>query len=420
MRRVCIVPTFSELSVESQYAIESVDAAAPRCRAAMLLAVGLYAVFGVLDYLLNEPDAWVFSAIRAAVCTGLLAGWARSRAKNWASIGERFVAGTVVVAASGIAVMIVIADQDLTRTTFFAGNLLIMIFASGFGLLRTRLAIWSISAAGAATLLGQSLAAVNAAMLITSVFFVAAAVLVGIAGAYLLDVAHRDAWQAERTIRQQRDTIDRERDRADALLTNILPSAIAERLKAGERPIADGFADVTVLFADLQSFTQLSARLAPLRLVEVLDSVFRLFDQAAERHGVQKVKTIGDAYMAVVGLPEHDPRHAATMVAFAEDLIDAVAEASVAFGEELVLRIGINSGPVVAGVIGEQRIIYDLWGDTVNVASRIEGAAKPSHIAISESTLRLLSAPTRFHPTVVDLKGKGPTPIFQLCPVKAA
>ncbi|MEO0759886.1 MAG: adenylate/guanylate cyclase domain-containing protein [Cyanobacteria bacterium J06648_16] len=179
-----------------------------------------------------------------------------------------------------------------------------------------------------------------------------------------------------------------EQQKSEKLLLNILPQPIAQRLKQKSAAIADGFSNVTVLFADIVGFTQLSTTMPPQKLVSLLNGIFSAFDQLCEKHDLEKIKTIGDAYMVVGGLPVAREDHAKAVVDFALDMQRAIATFNQDTGESFRIRIGINSGPVVAGVIGTKKFIYDLWGDTVNIASRMESHGTPGSIQITESTFQ--------------------------------
>jgi adenylate cyclase len=181
-----------------------------------------------------------------------------------------------------------------------------------------------------------------------------------------------------------------EQARAEALLVNVLPGSIAERLKGDSQSIADHFDSASILFADVVDFTPLARRLAPAEVVGVLDELFSHFDTLVERHGLEKIKTIGDCYMAASGVPDPSPDHARRAALLALDMRTAVADPAVAGRKGLKLRIGINSGPVVAGVIGTKRFLYDLWGDAVNIASRMEANGAPGEIQITRATYELL------------------------------
>jgi adenylate cyclase len=199
-----------------------------------------------------------------------------------------------------------------------------------------------------------------------------------------------------------------EQEKSEALLMNILPSSIAERLKAATQAIADHFDSASILFADVVNFTPLAQRLAPAEVVGLLDQLFSRFDTFVERHGLEKIKTIGDCYMAAAGVPNPSPDHARKAALLALDMRDAVATSAIAGQPGLELRIGINSGPVVAGVIGTKRLLYDLWGDAVNTASRMEAHSTPGEIQITRSTYELLKDEfvCRRRGTIL-VKGKG-------------
>jgi class 3 adenylate cyclase len=202
--------------------------------------------------------------------------------------------------------------------------------------------------------------------------------------------------------------LDRAHQRSEELLLNILPPSIARRLKLNGGTIADGFAGVTVLFADIVGFTRLSSRLPPERIVDVLNDLFCRFDDLAGQLGLEKIKTIGDCYMVAGGLPEPRPDHAEAVADMGLAMLDIVAEIARRTGEPMSLRIGIHSGPVVAGVIGKRKFIYDLWGDTVNVASRMESHGLPGTIHLSSASRDLLDGKYRLHHRgLIEIKGKG-------------
>lgn len=180
--------------------------------------------------------------------------------------------------------------------------------------------------------------------------------------------------------------LSREKENSDRLMMNILPRAIADRLRAGEQTIVDSFASVTVLFADIVGFSQLAARLTANELVRNLNEIFSRFDSLAGRFGLEKIKTIGDAYMAVGGLPERCEDHTERAADMALAMQDEIIQFTQETGFDLSIRIGLHTGPVVAGVIGKHKFTYDLWGDTVNIASRMESHGHPSAIQVSSET----------------------------------
>jgi adenylate cyclase len=199
-----------------------------------------------------------------------------------------------------------------------------------------------------------------------------------------------------------------EQEKSEALLVNVLPGSIAARLKATDRTIADHFDATSILFADVVDFTPLSQLLPPTEMVDILDRLFSHFDELVERHGLEKIKTVGDCYMAAAGVPDPHADHARRAALLALDMREAVATSAVPGREGLELRIGINSGPVVAGVIGRKRFIYDLWSDAVNTASRMESHGTPGEIQITGATYELLKDEFVCRPrgTIV-VKGKG-------------
>ncbi|HLH78251.1 MAG TPA: adenylate/guanylate cyclase domain-containing protein [Candidatus Binataceae bacterium] len=198
-----------------------------------------------------------------------------------------------------------------------------------------------------------------------------------------------------------------EKQRSDNLLLNILPRPIVDRIQAGETTIADRFQNVTVLFADIVNFTPRSARMASTELVEMLNDIFSSFDRLSLELGVEKVKTIGDAYMAVAGLPQPRSDHAAVMARMALRMLDLSGEYRKRYGE-LELRLGLHSGAVVAGIIGTHKFSYDIWGDTVNIASRMESQGLPGRIQISPQTYALLGEEFELEPRgQIEIKGKG-------------
>lgn len=199
-----------------------------------------------------------------------------------------------------------------------------------------------------------------------------------------------------------------EREKSERLLLNILPSPIADRLKQEESSIADSFAEVTVLFADIVGFTKLSSRIPPHEVVDLLNQIFSIFDRLAEIHQLEKIKTIGDAYMVAGGIPDHRKDHAEAIADMAIDILRALEHFNAENGENFSIRIGINTGPVVAGVIGTKKFIYDLWGDTVNIASRMESQGIPGCIQVTEMTYQFLRDKYLFQERgLVDIKGKG-------------
>jgi adenylate cyclase len=210
-------------------------------------------------------------------------------------------------------------------------------------------------------------------------------------------------------LQSQHRLLQNEQELSERLLLNILPGPIATRLKAEEKNIADGFADVTVMFADIVNFTKLSEELAPSEMVALLNEIFSSFDMLAEKHGLEKIKTIGDAYMVAGGLEFAGRHHYADSIAdMALEMRNMVANFQPVNGGRLEIRIGIGTGPVVAGVIGVKKFIYDLWGDTVNIASRITTDGQAGSIQVDTTTFKRLQSRYQFDDgQTIQAKGKG-------------
>jgi adenylate cyclase len=223
-----------------------------------------------------------------------------------------------------------------------------------------------------------------------------------------LETSHALVLRQRDELKDLYDKIVAEQKVSERLLLNVLPYPIAVRLKAHPEVIADSFQEATVLFADIVEFTRFSAGMNPERLVAVLDEIFTDFDSIADNRGLEKIKTIGDAYMAAAGLPVPAADHAVRAAHMALDMMDALAAFNARNGYHLQLRIGINSGAVVAGVIGKRKFIYDLWGDAVNTASRMESHGVAGRVQVTDATRQRLGAPFRFEERgIIEAKGIG-------------
>ena len=237
----------------------------------------------------------------------------------------------------------------------------------------------------------------------------------------LLRFAIQEKQKAQARVTEAHHLLQIEQERSERLLLNILPGAVAERLKNSNQTIADGFADVTVMFADIVNFTHVAEGMSPTQVFTMLNRIFSSFDELAEKFGLEKIKTIGDAYMVAGGLDDDG-----------ESYSDAIADMALAMREmlsrdftinkaHLELRIGIGTGPVVAGVVGKKKFIYDLWGDTVNIASRITSEGVPGMIQVDGTTYRRLKDRFDFHePQTIYLKGKGETEVHRMIGRKQA
>ena len=194
---------------------------------------------------------------------------------------------------------------------------------------------------------------------------------------------------------------------------SILPAPIAEQIRQGQQTVVKRFEQVSILFADIVGFTVLSDKLSPQEVVDILNGLFSKFDDLTDKYGLEKIKTIGDAYMVAAGVPEEKTNHAQLMFAFAKDMLQTLQAYNKVIGTDLKIRIGISSGPVVAGVIGKKKFAYDLWGDTVNTAARMEAYGHADCIQVSPVTYAMLKTEATFEKIPnVEIKGKGKMDVY--------
>jgi len=230
----------------------------------------------------------------------------------------------------------------------------------------------------------------------------------------LLRYSASEKLKAQARLEEAHRLLQVEQDRSERLLLNILPGPIAERLKNSNQPIADGFADVSVMFVDIVNFTRIAEGLNPQQVFAMLNRIFSSFDELAEKFGLEKIKTIGDAYMVAGGLNNHCGDYSDALVDMALEMRDLLQHDFHINSLRLEVRIGIGTGPVVAGVVGKKKFIYDLWGDTVNIASRITSEGVPGMVQVDEATYRRLQQRFDFHdPQTIYLKGKGNMVVYR-------
>jgi len=237
----------------------------------------------------------------------------------------------------------------------------------------------------------------------------------------LLRYSASEKQKAQAHLEEAHRLLQIEQDRSENLLLNILPGPIAERLKNSNQTIADGFADVSVMFVDIVSFTRVAEGLSPQQVFAMLNRIFSSFDELAEKYGLEKIKTIGDAYMVAGGLNDQCIDYSDALVDMALEMRDLLQRDFQINQMRLEVRIGIGTGPVVAGVVGKKKFIYDLWGDTVNIASRITSEGVPGMVQVDEATYRRVRNRFAFHePQVIHLKGKGNMTVYRAIGRKAA
>jgi class 3 adenylate cyclase len=378
-------------------------------RFAFLAGIALWVGWGLLlrPHILALADRRLDAIVRFGIFIPmLLIGFAITFTPFFRRIWQ---AMSVVIASTTILVWVYYVSNILTLPAEYGYVGVILITAFTYTLLRLRfILVVLITVIGIAAYLPYAFSAryiVDVSRVLATLYLISFGVLGGLA-AYRLERFSRQVFLRERQI-------DRERERSDGLLLNILPQAIVEQLKAspGSR-IAQAFDEVSVVFADAVGSTEQAARSTPEEFADALDELFRRFDQIVERHGLEKIKTIGDAYMAVAGAPVPMADHAGAAVAMAWDVLGEAPEVRWPSGDRIIVRVGVATGPAVAGVIGDRKFAYDLWGDTVNVASRLEEYGQPGHVLVSESTASRLTDRYEFGaPQVLQVKGKGPTQV---------
>ncbi|MFL5674821.1 MAG: adenylate/guanylate cyclase domain-containing protein [Chloroflexota bacterium] len=373
---------FLDADLEHDFQAEMAATNGAQARVGAAVAIVLWLIAAVIVPAVVSID----DRLVVAICVGMaivnLVGVIASR---WAtSLDRQQLIGLALNGLAGLAVLVLIAASGTADRYAAPALLLIAIFA--FVVIRLRF-VFALLAAGTYVVGYVLVVAIGPSRgTVLDIFLVAAAIAAGLAATYLLERGARDVFAQRRLIERQGAELAEAHATSERLLLNVLPEAVAERLKSGEAPIADAYDDATVLFADLVGFTPLASALGPADTVELLDRLFSAFDRLASRHGVEKIKTIGDAYMVVGGVPQVSSDHAARVVAMGLGMLVEVRTLAREIGRPLDLRIGVESGPVVAGVIGTTKFIYDLWGDTVNVASRLESTGVPGAVQMSEAT----------------------------------
>lgn len=356
---------------------------------AIALAAVLYAGFGILDRMLFPAMANSILPIRITVVSALVATIALLLASpaTFVRHSQWILSSLFLACGLGIIVMGPMIGNPPYSDTYFCVGLNMVIAFLALVPLRFRYSALSCVALFIAYNASLFLQPLPLAVVLTNNCFLISTICICGLSNYQAERWTDLRFQHEELISQQRDEVEAQKKRADQLLHQILPDPIANRLMEGNQTIADGYSDVTVLFADLSGFTAFSTSVSPRSLVRILNRVFSAFDDIAEQQGVEKIKTIGDAYMAACGVPnevdDHPERMMRMAIAMCEEM-DVIRAELPQF--PLEIRIGIHTGPCVAGVIGRQRLIYDLWGDTVNLASRMESTGLAGGIQVSEST----------------------------------
>jgi len=397
---------FDEPATERAYLRHHADAARPFFRATAAIGLFGWCLIAAIDGRIagDVDNARVALIIRFVVGAPVIVfglAWSFVRTDLYRRTHEWVMVAVLISTMGCVAAMMLLVPHPEVYSSDIAvaGEMLLIMVAGTLSGLRFPPAMVAIGAA-AALVLNILAFRYRYAFWPISMFLLLGAGA-AVAAGYLIDLQTRRAWLVTRELAH-------ERERSEALLRNILPESIAERLKRGPARIADHFPTATVLFADLVGFTAIAERTHAEELVSALDELFSTFDAIAEQHGLEKIKTIGDAYMVVGGVPTAREDHARAVAEMALAMRTAVGQYQFVGGRRMALRIGIATGPVIAGVIGRRKLVYDLWGDTVNTASRMESHGIADGIQITDATRALLADDYVVAPRgSVSVKGKG-------------
>lgn len=400
-----VILRFDDDELEREFLADYESSGLGAARATLTLLLGLFVAYGLYDVALSPERLATLFAIRLAIVVVIgavlfatwLPGWRRWQLVLLPAAG--LVCGWGLIALGEVAP----PGQDL----LFAGGIAITIVGTlTLFRLRFRVLVGVAAAIAASYLAWATTGGVVPMARMAAAFLIPTALLLGALAGWNIERFARREYLAERA--------------ADRLLRNVLPDPIAERLKDEPGPIADAFPEATIVFADIVDFSGLSERMGPDVLVAFLNEVFTAFDRIAERRGIEKIKTIGDAYMAVAGVPVPCEDHVERILVAAEAMIveakRRAAEADVPFR----LRIGAATGPVVAGVIGESKFAYDLWGDPVTLASRMEAHGVPGRIQVTSAVVEAAGRGWEFEPRgEIEVKGRGPMETWLVIPPRA-
>lgn len=400
---------FRDPSLERAYRADRFRHVLGNIRFAFLAGIALWVTWGLLlrPHMLALSDQRLDMVMRFGVfipmlIVGLGLTFTRFFGRVWEWV-------SVAIAAATLLLWVFYVSRISTLPAEYGYVGVILITAFTYTLLQLRFVlVMLVTVFGIAAYIPYALTApyiAEVSLVLAMLYLVSFGLLGGLA-AYRMERFTRVLFLRERQL-------DQERTRSDGLLLNMLPEAIVEQLKtsSGER-IAQSFDHVSVFFADAVGSTEQAARSSPEAFADALDALFRHFDLIADRHGLEKIKTIGDAYVAVAGAPSPVADHADAAVGMAVDILSDIGLIRWPSGDPIVVHGGIASGPAVAGVIGDRRFAYDLWGDTMNLASRLEENAEPGRVLVSESTAGELTDRYDFGPPeILEVKGKGPTTV---------
>jgi adenylate cyclase len=403
--------------IERQFRTDYYRSTRSSSRIALVLGLLLYSLFGILDMYavpISKDAVWFIRYVIVAPVTVLVL------VTSYIDLFQKYVqplmCAAVAVSGLGIVAMIAITrETEVGNRFYFSGLILISMWA--YGLLRLR--FWYAVLANVIIVAGYEYATIGIKQLLTSEtgtvifimhnFFFLGANVIGIVMSYTLERYSRREFLQKLTIQQQRD-------QSDKLLFNILPERVAEQLKQNDGVISEEFDSASVLVADIVNFTPMSASFDPHTVVNMLNELFSHFDGLVDKYDVEKIQVAGDGYMVAAGVPKPRPDHASVLARLALDMLEYVRGVEFLGGlHQIEVRIGLNSGPLIGGVIGRKKYFYAIWGDTVNTASRMESHGKSSRIQITRTTYELLEDDFECeYMGEIHVKGKGQMEVWHL------
>ena len=386
-------------------------------RLALVLGLVLFSLFGILDIYAVPISKNIVWFIRYVIVAPVIIG---ALVASYVDFFQKYVQMlmVIVVAVAGLGIVTMISitrEAEFGNRFYFTGLILVSMWA--YGLMRLR--FWYAIMANVAIMAGYEFASIVIKQLLASEtgiviftmhnFFFLGANVIGMFTSYALErYTRRDFLQ--------KYTIQAQRDQSDKLLYNVLPARIAEKLKQSNETIAEEFSSATVLFADIVNFTQISARFAPHEVVDMLDELFSRFDELVDEYSVEKIQVAGDGYMVAAGVPTPRPDHAIVLARLALDMLECVRKGEFLGGKHPIeIRIGLNSGSLLGGVIGRKKYFYALWGDTVNTASRMESHGSSGKVQITRETYELVKDDFECqYMGTIPIKGKGKMDVWHL------
>jgi class 3 adenylate cyclase len=394
--------TFLDSELEKVYLESYFHKILPQVKVALLLAIALYSLFAFLDVWIVPESKNQITFIRfAIVIPSLLLVFILTYLSHFSKYWPWLMSLVGLEMGVGITAMVV-DSQELGSTLYPTGILLVVMWVYVFSGLRfIQATITCLLIMLSYSTVALTINVIPFPVYLNHSFFLMASIVIGAFAGYSLENYSRSDFINNRLIQS-------ERLKSEKLLLNVLPESIADELKRSTDTIAESFESITILFADIVGFTKFSSSTSPKELVDLLNQIFSMFDEIVDRYGAEKIKTIGDAYMVAGGLPQRSDNHAEAIACLALDMRETLDQFNINAKQDFNIRIGIHTGPVVAGVIGIRKFSYDIWGDSVNTASRMESHGISGQIQVTNATYAILKDTFIFEKRgEIEVKGKG-------------